>query len=95
VKHRTLIEEEAEQHRLNTRLAVECEVEALRARGRLETEKARILAEIERLREESKKPQDSGSPTLNYRESEALRGRLDAFEAKYRAFGGTLPNAEE
>ncbi|MEA2564657.1 MAG: hypothetical protein QOH06_6161 [Acidobacteriota bacterium] len=88
VKHRELIEEEAEQHRLNTRLAVECEVEALRARGCLEAEKARILAEIERLREESKKPQDYCSPTLNYYESEALQDRLDAFEAKYRAFGG-------
>ena len=94
-EHRTLIEEEAEQYRLNMRLAVECEVEALQARGRLEAEKARILAEIERLREESKKPQDYGSPTLNYYESEALRERLDAFEAKYRAFGGTLPAAEE
>ena len=95
VEHRALIEEEAEQHRLNTSLAVECEVEALRTRGRLEAEKARILAEIERLREESKKPQDYGSPTLNYYESEALRDRLDAFEAKYRAFGGTLPDVEE
>jgi hypothetical protein len=95
VEHRTLIEEEAEQHRLNTRLAVECEVEALRARGCLETEKARILAEIERLREESQKPQDYGSPGLNYRESEALRDRLDAFEAKYRVFGGTLPDPEK
>ncbi|HEY4563813.1 MAG TPA: hypothetical protein VIJ36_12590 [Thermoanaerobaculia bacterium] len=95
VEHRTLIEEEAEQHRLNTRLAVECEVEALRARGRLEAEKARILAEIERLREESKKPRDHGSPTLDYYESEALRDRLDTFEAKHRAFGGTLPDVEE
>jgi hypothetical protein len=94
VVHRTLIEEEA-QKRLNTRLEVECEVEVLRARGGLETEKARILAEIEKLREESKKPQDYGSPTLNYYESEDLRDRLDAFEAKYRAFGGTLPDAEE
>jgi len=93
VEHRTLIEE-AEQHRLNMRLAVECEVEALRARGRLEAEKARILAEIERLREESKKPQNYGSPTLSYYESEALRDRLDAFEAKYRALGGTLPDAK-
>jgi pimeloyl-ACP methyl ester carboxylesterase len=90
VKHRTLIQEEAEQHRLNTRLAVECEVEALRARGRLEAEKVRILAEIERLREERKKPQDYGSPNLDYYESEALRDRLQDFEAKYRAFGGTL-----
>jgi hypothetical protein len=80
---------------LDTRLAIECEVEALRARGRLEAEKARLLAEIERLREESKEPQDYGSPTLNYYESEALRDRLDAFEAKYRAFGGTLPDAEK
>jgi hypothetical protein len=95
VEHWTLIEEEAEQHRLNTRLAVECEVEALRARGCLETEKARILAEIERLREESQKPQDYGSPSLEYRESEALRDSLDAFEAKYRGFGGTLPDPEE
>jgi hypothetical protein len=95
VEHRALIEEETERYWLNTRLAAECEVEALRARGRLETEKARILAEIERLREERKKPQDSGSPTLAYYESEALRDRLDAFEAKYRAFGGTLPDAEE
>jgi hypothetical protein len=95
VEHRALIEEEAEQHRLNTRLAVECEVEALRARGCMETERARLLAEIERLRRESKRPQDYGSPALNYYESEALRDRLDAFEAKYRAFGGTLPDAEE
>lgn len=95
VEHRTLIQEEADQHRLKTRLAVECEVEALRTRGRLEAEKARILAEIERLREESKRAQDYGSPTLNYYESEALRDRLDAFEAKYRALGGTLPDAEE
>lgn len=94
VEHRTLIEEEAEQHRLNTRLAVECEGEALRARGRLEAEKARILAEIQRLREESKKPQDYGSPALNYYQSEALRERLGDFEAKYRAFGGTLPDAQ-
>jgi|SRR5947209_1629258 len=95
VEHRKLIKEEGEQHRLKTRLAVECEVEALRARGRLEAEKARILAEIERLREESKKPQDDGSPALSYYESEALRDRLDAFEAKYRDFGGTLPDVEE
>jgi hypothetical protein len=96
VEHRTLMQEEAEQRRLNTRLAVvECEVEALRARGRLEAEKARILAEIERLREERKKPLDSGSPTLDYHESEALRRRLDDFEAKYRAFGGTLPPESE
>jgi len=95
VEHRTLIKEEAEQHRLKKRLAVECEVEVLRARGRLEAEKARILAEIERLREEGKEPQAYGSPSLSYYESEALRDRLDAFEAKYRALGGTLPDAEE
>ncbi len=94
-EHRALIEEEAGRHRLNTRRAVECEVEALRGRGRLEAEKARILAEIERLREESKKPQDYGSPALNYYQSEALQERLEDFEAKYRAFGGVLPKAEE
>ncbi len=94
-EHRTLIEEETAQHRLNTRLAVECEVDALRARGRLEAEKGRILAEIERLREESKKPWDDSSSTIDFYEFRALRDRLAAFEAKYRAFGGTLPDAEE
>lgn len=93
-EHRTLIEEAA-GHRLNTRLALECEADALRARGRLEAEKARMLAEIERLREEIKKPEDYGSPTLNYHESEAVRDRLDALEAKYRAFEGAVPGAEE
>jgi hypothetical protein len=97
VERRRLTEEKVEQLRLNTRLATECEVEALRARGWLETEKARLLAEIERLRAERKKPQASGDAfsILDYHESEALRDTLDAFEAKYRSFGGTLPASED
>jgi hypothetical protein len=95
MEHRTLIQEEAEQHRLKTRLAVECEVEALRAHGRLEAEKARILAEIERVRQERKRPQDYGSSNLAFHEFMALRERLDDFEAKYKAFGGTFPEMEE
>jgi len=86
VVHRTLTEE-AKEHRLDTRLAVECEVEALRARGGLEAEKARILAQIQRLREQRKMPVDSAR---DFRETEDLWLRLEAFEAKYRAFGGTL-----
>lgn len=86
VEHRTLMEE-AKEHRLNTRRSVLCEVEALRARGGLEAEKARILAEIERLRAERKRPVD---PALDWRVRESLWLTLDDLEAKYRAFGGTL-----
>ncbi len=95
VEHKELQKEEAASRRLKPKLAVECEVEALRARGGLEAERARILAEIERLREESKKAQDPGSPALDFREVEDLRLTLDEFKARYRAFGGTLPDAEE
>lgn len=87
VVHRTLIEE-AKVHRLNPRLAVKCEVEALRARGGLEAEKARILAQIEKLREESKKPLDVA---LDWRVTESLRLSLDDLEARYRIFEG-LPD---
>lgn len=90
-----LLEEETEQHRLNRRLALECEAEALRARGRLETEKVRILAEIEKLREERKKMPDSFSSMLDYYKFDGLQGSLYALEEKYRAFGGTLPDTEE
>ena len=94
VEHSRLLAEEAEMPRPDTGLMVGCEVAALRARGRLEAERTRILGEIERLREERKRPQDCGSPTLDYYESEALRDRLDDLEVKYRAFGGALPDAE-
>lgn len=94
-EHKALMEEETEQHRLNRRLALECEVEALRARGRLETEKVRILAEIKKLREEIKKLPDSFSSMLDYYNFDGLQDRLYALETKYRAFGGTLPDAEE
>jgi hypothetical protein len=94
-EHRALIAEEAEQHRLDKGLAVECEAEALQARGGLEAEKTRLLAEIERLRQEIKKHRNSGSSTLDFHELMALQDGLRDSKAKYRAFGGTLPEADE
>lgn len=92
-EHRALIGEEVEQHRLNTDLAVECEAEALKARGCLEAEKSRLLAEIERLRQQIKKHRISS--TLDVHEFMGLQDGLSDSEAKYRAFGGTLPEANE
>ncbi|MEP7012461.1 MAG: hypothetical protein ABJC13_19245 [Acidobacteriota bacterium] len=51
------------------------------------------MAEIEKLREESSRLQDSGSPTLDWREAEGLRESLKDLKAKYTAFGGTIPAA--